>query len=401
MIPRNEFLSSRKSIYARSWAPSPWSLLNWGLRTIGFWGEESWDADGRLRVGELVIVENLERVGAEALSMQERRGQGLADRVRSREAFAKELAGGFGDREGVGLSEKDVEVLLKFLEREKQAISYDEKVVKFKSPSASRPEPMTHQDTTIASLKTLISTLTSQCDTLSTRISSLTATASAEIKTSNRISALSALRSKKLAEKNLKQRADTLSQLEELYAKIEQAADQVEIVGVMEASVGVLRGMNREVGSVERVEDVIEKLREEMGKADEVGQVINEPMGAREQVDEDEIDDELEAMEREEREKEAKTVREREQMEAEVTRRRFEEIAMREDLEEAEKRRKVEELEQRVKRLQKPEAGPGDAEKRLDASTKRLSQISIEADGAGKTHHAERMEGVQEAIAEG
>lgn len=376
-------------------------MVSWGLRTIGLTGEGSWDVGGRLRVGELVVLENVERAAGEVLGRQERSGCGVTDRVVSREAFAKSLAGGLNGTEGVGLPERDVEVLLKFLEREKMAVSYDARVVKFKAPSASRPESITHQDITIASLKTLISTLASQCNTLSTRISSLTTTASTAIKSSNRISALAALRSKKLAEKNLKQRADTLAQLEEVYSKIEQAADQVEIVRVMEASAGVLKGLNKEVGGVERVEDVIEELREEMGKVDEVGQVINEPMGAGEQVDEGEIDDELEAMEQEEREKAARKVKDKEEKEAELTRRRLEEIAKKEDLEEAEKKWRAEELEQRLKRLQQPEARPEDAEMQLDASTKRLSQMSIEDDRAAKTQEADRMEGVQEAVIEG
>ena len=271
--------------------PSPWSLLSWGLRTVGFLGQQSWDFNGKLRVGELVIVGNVEKVAAEVLRRQERRAKSITDRVLTRAAFAKDLAGTFDDKEGVGMSEKDVQILLRFLEREKLAVSYDDKVVKFKPPSANQPEPITHQDATIVSLQTLISTLTSQCDALFARISSLTATASTAIKSSNRISALAALRSKKLAERSLKQRADTLSQLEEVYTQIEQAADQVEIVQVMETSAQVLRSINKKVGGVNRVEDVIEELREEMSKVDEVGQLINEPMGAREQIDEGDIDD--------------------------------------------------------------------------------------------------------------
>lgn len=382
--------------------PSPWAVVGWGLRTVGLLGEGGWDVKGRLRVGELVVLENVEKVAAEALRRQERSGQGLVDRVKSKEAFLKELAaGGVSGRDGVALSEKDLEVLLKFLERDKSAISHDEKVVKFKSPSSTRSEPITHQDTTIVSLKTLISTLTSQCDILSARISTFAIAASNAIKSSNRISALAALRSKKLAERTLKQRTDTLFQLEEIYTKIEQAADQVEIVKVMEASAGVLKGLNKEVGGVEKVEDVIEELRGEMDKVDEVGQVINEPIGAREQVDEGEIDDELEAMEREEREKEAKRIKDREEKEAEATRRRLDEIAKKENLEEVEKRRRLEELERRARELREPKAGTDDAERQLDASTKRLSQMSMEDGEDKRMQDPDRIEGVQGAVAEG
>lgn len=128
----------------------------------------------------------------------------------------------------------------------------------------------------------------------------------------NRVSALSALKSKKTAEHNLKQRSDTLNQLEEVYNKIEQAADQVDIVRVMQASTSVLRSLHAQTGGVETVENVVDNLREEMSKVDEVGTIINE---AGPVVDEGEIDDELEALEkqeaREKGEKEAEETRER------------------------------------------------------------------------------------------
>ena len=97
----------------------------------------------------------------------------------------------------------------------------------------------------------------------------------------------------------------------------------------MEASAGVLKGFNKQIGGVERVEDVVENLREEMTKTGEVTQVITEGQMAG-QVDEDEIDGELEAMEteqmREVEEREKETRRKRQEEEAEQTRRRLAEI---------------------------------------------------------------------------
>lgn len=207
-----------------------------------------------------------------------------------------------------------------------------------------------------------------QCTTLSTRITTLAARASSSVKTGNRVSALSALRSKKLAEKNLEQRSDTLHKLEEVYTRIEQAVDQVEIVKVMDASAGVLRSLNKTVGGVENVENVIERLQEEMGKVDEVGKVLEEPLNAGAVVDEGEIDDELEALEQEER-------REREK-EAEVTRKRLQE-------------------------LEKPEAGGKEAEgkqtdvsarSQMEESTKRLSQMSIGDERRERDVHDQKQE---------
>lgn len=186
--------------------------------------------------------------------------------------------------------------------------------MKFKSKDET-PQ-ITQQDTTIASIKTLLSTLSKQVKNLEDKVAELTASAKTALANKNRISALSAVKSKKMVEHNLQQRLNTLVQLEEVYAKIEQAAGQVEIVQVMEASTGVLRGLHAQIGGAERVEDVIEELREEMSMVDEVGSIMNEPGPV---FDEGEIDEELEALEKGDREA-------KEEKEAEATRKKLAEL---------------------------------------------------------------------------
>jgi charged multivesicular body protein 7 len=186
--------------------------------------------------------------------------------------------------------------------------------VKFKSKD--EPAQITQQDNTIASIKTLLSTLSKQVKNLEDKVAELTASAKTALANKNRISALAAVKSKKMVEHNLQQRLNTLVQLEEVYAKIEQAAGQVEIVQVMEASTGVLRGLHAQIGGAERVEDVIEELREEMSKVDEVGSIMNE---AGPVFDEGEIDEELEALEKVDREA-------KEEKEAEATRKKLAEL---------------------------------------------------------------------------
>lgn len=186
--------------------------------------------------------------------------------------------------------------------------------MKFKS-KGERAQ-ITQQDTTIASIKTLLSTLSKQVKNLENKVAELNASAKTALANKNRISALSAVKSKKMVEHNLQQRLNTLVQLEEVYAKIEQAAGQVEIVQVMEASTGVLRGLHAQIGGAERVEDVIEELREEMSKVDEVGSIMNEVGPV---FDEGEIDEELEALEKGEREA-------KEEKEAEATRKKLAEL---------------------------------------------------------------------------
>lgn len=116
---------------------------------------------------------------------------------------------------------------------------------------------------------------------------------------------LAALRSQKLVEKTRTQCLDNLAQLEAISNSIRQAADQVELVRVMEASTGALRSLREEIGGVDRVEEVMHELGDELSRANEVGTIINE-MGPTSAGDEVELDDELQAIEREESERQAR-----------------------------------------------------------------------------------------------
>ncbi|KAJ9604273.1 hypothetical protein H2200_011107 [Cladophialophora chaetospira] len=355
VVEVKDFLGAEKSIYSRSWVPSPWAVLRWGLRQAGVsWGSGSYDVDGgRLRTGKLVLVPALEEVWKRLQPGIEGRGQGLTDRVLSRDAFAREISTllARGESEGTksvpSISESDLQVLLRYLFRDKSALAYDQTTIKFKSPTSTTPEPITQEDRSIASLKSLIQSLQQQTTSLSTRISNLQLQASTAVENKNKTSALSALRSKKLAEKTLQTRLDTLSQLEDIYAKIEAAVSQVEILAVMESSASTLKSLNKKIGGVERVEDVLDSLREEVGKVDEVSGVLGE-VGAVDQkavLDEGEVDDELEAMEREEREKTRK-------VEEEATRKRLQELDALEAIRKEQQREKEREHERQDKERQ-------------------------------------------------
>lgn len=227
--------------------------------------------------------------------------------------------------------------------------------IKFRSSNDTSSE-ITQQDTAIGSMKTAMSTMTKQVESLERKITELNITAKTALHNKNRISALAALRSKKHAEHNLQQRLDTLTQLEEVYSKIEQATDQVQLVQVMEASTGVLRGLNTQLGGATRVEDVVDELREEMSKVDEVGTIMNE---AGPQIDETELDDELEELEGKERQDE-------EEREAEETRRKLAEL---------------DNLEQRAKEAARTTSAEHDVDAELE---ERLSRMSVE-EGHGTT----------------
>jgi len=59
IIPLQEFLNSKTSIYARSWIPpipSAWDIAKWGFRQIGIMGSGS----SALAEGDYVVVANVE-----------------------------------------------------------------------------------------------------------------------------------------------------------------------------------------------------------------------------------------------------------------------------------------------------------------------------------------------------
>lgn len=227
----------------------------------------------------------------------------LTSRIYSRDLFTKTFANALADSPSMTLSQTDISILLTYLARDKPLLSFSSSTgtIKFKAANESHPTPITPEDTHIASLRTLITTLTDQTDTLTSKVASLDADVRAAVAAKNTLRAKSLLRTKKLAENTLAQRLATLAQLEDVYASIEQASDQVAIVHVMQSSAGVLRALHNQVGGVEGVEGVVDALRDEMDKAEEVGRIIDEGNAGREGVDEDQVEHELRELERAER----------------------------------------------------------------------------------------------------
>ncbi|KAL2349739.1 hypothetical protein BJ546DRAFT_620746 [Cryomyces antarcticus] len=315
MVPLREFLENKTSVYARSWRVSPWQVVSWGLRQLGLTGRTA--AEDKLAVGSFVIMANVEAAANAVLDQISSRTSSNKDRIFSRATFEADFAHTLNSTSP--LTPNDFTILLRFLSRDRQEISYDSTTIKFKPSTDALPSPITEQDTTIASLRTLIASLTHQVAQLTSRIASLDLAARTAVRAQSPASAKSALRLKKLAEATLGARTASLAQLEDVYASIEQAADQVAIVRVMSASAGVLRDLHAQVGGVEGVDGVVEALREEMEKVDEVSRIVNEVGEENAAVDEDEVDEEFETMERVERER-------REMEEVERTRMRLEEL---------------------------------------------------------------------------
>ncbi|KAI9675173.1 MAG: hypothetical protein M1829_003533 [Trizodia sp. TS-e1964] len=300
MVPLTRFLASGESVLGKpSVVLAPLRLFVWSLRQLGIAGESG--VDGKLVGGKLVVMANVEAASKNVLARISGLGSSTVDRIFSKEGFTSTFSSCISNNT-TPPSKTDIDVLLKYLARDKKQIAYDGEArllfstIKF--PTLTSPSlSITQHDTSIASLNLLITSLTSQTAALNTRITALTNHARSAITQHNRSSALAALRAKTLAEATLTQRSATLVQLESVAAQISQAADQVQVLRVLRASTGVLQGLNRQASAL-NVEETVAELREEMEAVKEMGGVLNEV--GREGVDEASIEEELRLLEEQE-----------------------------------------------------------------------------------------------------
>ncbi|KAI9725218.1 MAG: hypothetical protein M1828_003399 [Chrysothrix sp. TS-e1954] len=315
LVPLKEYLETKTSIYGqRSWLqlPTPWTVISWALRQAGLLGEGS----TKLACGQYVRIAALETASSAILKQLSLSPQTPTSLTFSQATFASTFSSLLSTHD---ISQTDQTLLLTHLTRDRRRASMaidpptGSTTIRFLPSSASSetaPPPITQQDTTIASLSTLAHSLSSQTTALTARISDCQAKAHSAISTSNRTAALSALRARKAAEATLDQRQQRFEQITSILTSIDDAAGQVEMVAAMEAGTQVLKGLNRKVGGAERVEGVMDAMAEQMGEVEDVGGVIADGGG---KVDEGEVDEEFEALEREEVQKRKKAQEEEEE----------------------------------------------------------------------------------------
>jgi charged multivesicular body protein 7 len=378
MIPRKDFLNAKESIYKTSWLPSPWKVLQWSLRQVGVLGQpQSPDALG---VGNFVVVKNVE-VAADEILKKMKEHTSTADRVLSRTDFLKRFSTALNPSSPFTTS--DLDILLVFLSRDKQAISYNAQTIKFKPEHEAVPLPVTEDDAAIANLRDTLANINAQIPPLLEKITAATAAAREAVAAKQMVRAKAALRSKKLAESALAQRSDVALQLEQVYTDIQQAADQLDIVEAMRAGAAALKGLNEKVGGAEGVQGVVDAVNEQMATTEEITNIINETS---EPLNEGEIDDEFEALEKADQEK-------REKEEAQRTAARLavleETENKRKEKEAAESKEKEKEAADAKSREKELAEKPEQTEAQVDEASQSLARMSFQ-----QPDH--KMEGAEE-----
>ncbi|KHJ35291.1 putative snf7 family protein [Erysiphe necator] len=291
LIPRQKFMNLPSSIYEKSWVQRQWQVLTQGLKLYGIYRDSN--RGDEFSEGEFVVLENIEAAATKAklrLSDFRERCDRIFTRTNFTENFERILESKYP------LSESDMELFLKFLARDMGVISYNSELVKLRS--LNDKDEITSHDSTIASLKKLIEDLNIQIEGLTQKYGELTDSAKNAASRNNRNAALVALKSRKIVDQTIEKRYATLAQLENTLSKIVQASTQVEFVKIIEASTEVLITLNKETQALAPTEGVFDKLQDQIQLVDELD--TQTTLGL--EVDEDMLDLELQAIERDQQE---------------------------------------------------------------------------------------------------
>ncbi|KAG7453124.1 uncharacterized protein BT62DRAFT_880377 [Guyanagaster necrorhizus] len=317
-IPLSAFLSLPQSIYAsHSLLHALPSLVASYLIAKPFWwalgqiGADSLFASNSADLkwhGEYVILSLLETAAEKILAEQKTKVGGPGDMLYSIEGFRKDFAACIG--ETCIMSETDANVLIKFLERDKNIITVDKQVIKFIDKDAP-PETwrITAVDQGVLELKSAIAKLHDQIVGLQKKIDLSTQKAAEALKQKRQLIALSYIRSRKQLQDVLFKRLGALDTLEGTLIRVEVAAANVQVLESYAQSATTLRNiLSHPLLQRDSIEQTMEAIAEANADAKEIDDAVriggDIAIGANDGFDEDELQAELDGLIKESKENE-------------------------------------------------------------------------------------------------
>ncbi|KAI0275890.1 Snf7-domain-containing protein [Russula aff. rugulosa BPL654] len=309
-VPLQQFLTMLQSVHDPGWLPYrvvafvvgkplQWALHQLNLNSV----EDESDTERWNRIkGDYVLVGVVGRAADAVLTLQRARSVSLADTLYSFDSFRATFAAALP---GVTLSDKDLRVLVKFLERDRQVVITEKEVIKFVITTNSSTREVTAIDRPILELKSAIADISTQIDHITGKIESCKTKAMAAIRQQHKSLALSYLRSRKQFEDVLAQRLGSLEVLQSTLLSIEGAAENIQIVKTYESSTAALRALQADP-SLQR--DALKRTFDALADANAYSRELDEAVRSGMDValgvdvspdDEDDIKAELAALEAE------------------------------------------------------------------------------------------------------
>lgn len=369
LMPVQEFLEVKESIYTKRWipaVPSAWQVVSWGFRQIGLTGSNP----SQLAEADFAVVQNIEAAATALQKKMEEVAYSPVTQCYSLEMFRNTFAYSLDDK--LPLSASDITLLLTYCSRDRPILQYDPASSTVK---LSTQAPLDETDVSIAQIRTQEVALEKQMTILEEKVAADDTAIRTAVSRKDMNKARTLLRSKKLAEAALEQRRQNDIKLKEILFSIEKAQDSVAMMAIMTRSTGALRLLNKQIGGVERVDEVAEQLREEMEKGEDVQRALDQIGAESVAIDEDEVDEEFAALERQEWEKEEaarrKIVEDKAREEAEQTARSMKE------LDELDLARRTAEDGETKGEAQDINGGKDDVEDVLSQSIDRLNKLNL------------------------
>ncbi|KDQ60963.1 hypothetical protein JAAARDRAFT_125410 [Jaapia argillacea MUCL 33604] len=310
LIPLTQFTTTTQSIYdpgSLSWRiasyvvgkPLWWALQQTGIVGSDDGGSES-DAQRWKRVkGDYVVLSLLEQAAESVLSSQQTSAAlSPADSLFNAESFRRTFAS--AALPDVTLSDADIKVLIKYLERDKKVVVADTEVIKFIDADTAEEQIVTVVDHGILELKSGVEDLNSQVESLQVKIKERNEKITAALRQKQKDVAMSYLRSRKQLEDILKKRLGSLEILQSTLLSVETAAGDVQIMKSYETSTSTLRAiLSHPSLQKERIDETMDAMAAATADAREVddairmgGDMAQTELG----IDDDELEAELRAL---------------------------------------------------------------------------------------------------------
>ncbi|KAL5511111.1 hypothetical protein ACEPAH_4326 [Sanghuangporus vaninii] len=286
LIPLDEFMNSTTSVYYRgslAYRAASYALgkpLWWALEQLSLVDSESVESETSLwkkLKGKYVVLENVEKA-ADAVTDLLRKNVTLspADSLYSFQAFRRQFGQMGAVLEGTALSEFDLRVLVRFLERDRKIIVTDEEVIKVvDSSNPEVPRMITSLDRGILELKTAVENLEQQVELLNGRIAEKTQKIKECLGGNLKELAMTHLKSRKLYEELLGKRLGSLEILQSTLCQVEAAAQDVEIIKQYESSAATLRAiLSHPSLQREKIDATMDAMAEVSAEQREVDEII-------------------------------------------------------------------------------------------------------------------------------
>jgi len=268
--------------------------------------------------GDFVILANVENAAKSVIDAQQAKGAiGPSSALYSFASFRQEFGHHAIVHADASLSETDVRVLVKHLERDRGCVVVDKQadIIKFVEEGSSEHETITSVDKGVLEMATTVAKLQEQVDEIQRRIEERAEKINTSLRKKQNDLALSMLRSRKQLEALLKLRLGALETVQTALMKVETAAGDIAIMKAYETSTATLKELLADPRlQHDHIDQTMESMADALADHREVEDAIALGGVPSDPTEDEELAKELQALvdENERESKEAQAFKERE-----------------------------------------------------------------------------------------